>query len=189
MLNIIEFEEWKEIKDTYGYYYISNLGRVKNKKGLILKTFINNCGYECVKLSHKKVKKLNHTIHRLVAEYFCSKKSKETNEVNHMDGNKLHNFASNLEWVTSSENKLHAFKTGLRTKESCISTLGKKHKSKASKYHNVSFDKNRNKWIGGIRHNGKNYYQKRFNTEIEAAKHVNWILDTLDLHDRPRNKV
>ena len=69
-------------------------------------------------------------------------------------------------------------------------TLGKKHlPNTKSKYHNVTYDKNRNKWVGQIRHEKKNWYMKRFNTEVEAALHVNWIIDKLELTDRPKNVI
>lgn len=41
---------------------------------------------------------------------------KEGLVVNHKDGNKLNNNASNLEWVTSSYNNKHAFDIGLKRK-------------------------------------------------------------------------
>ena len=35
-------------------------------------------------------------------------------EVNHKDGNKDHNYPSNLEYITSSDNQKHAYKMGIR---------------------------------------------------------------------------
>lgn len=58
-------------------------------------------------------------VHRLVAETFIEEREPMADEVdfkfqvNHKDGNKLNNRANNLEWVTGSENRIHAVKTGL----------------------------------------------------------------------------
>lgn len=52
-------------------------------------------------------------VHRLVAYHFVDG-YQDGLVVNHKDGNKLNNEADNLEWVTRSENDLHAFKLGLR---------------------------------------------------------------------------
>ena len=176
-------ELYKEIEGYNGYYLISPSGVISNRQQ-ILKTFIINSGYRAIKLTASG-KKTHRLIHRLVAEAFLLNPGNKR-EVNHIDGNKLNNNVCNLEWVTSSENKQHAIRTGL--KEYNLPTLGIK-KGKGSKYFNVSFDKARNRWIGSVRHNKATYHQKRFRTEEEAALHVNWILDELNLVDRPRNVV
>jgi len=46
-------------------------------------------------------------VHRLVAEAFHGI-DPDHREVNHIDGNKTNNHASNLEWVTHSQNHQHA---------------------------------------------------------------------------------
>ena len=60
-------------------------------------------------------KKTIKSVHRLVAETFIPNKLNKQ-EVNHIDGNKANNNVNNLEWVTSSENKNHACRTGLNNR-------------------------------------------------------------------------
>lgn len=56
----------------------------------------------------------NHYVHRLVAQAFIPNPDGKE-EVNHIDGDKDNNFYTNLEWVSSTENKAHAVETGLAT--------------------------------------------------------------------------
>jgi hypothetical protein len=173
------------IKPITGYenlYYISNLGRVFNKTKE-LKTFIQNNGYEVVKLSCKSKAK-HFTIHRLVATHFLPNPN-NLPEVNHIDGVKTHNYDTNLEFVTSSGNKQHAIATGLKVYNN--PTIGIKLGS-SSVYKNVAYDINRNKWAATVRHNNQNLEQKRFDTEIEAANHVNYIIKKYALN-RPLNVI
>lgn len=111
-------EIWKDIPGYENKYQISNLGRVKsfeNNKGkyreLIRKPRINKQGYYYLGLwKHSKAKTFK--IHRLVAQIFIPNPENKIC-VNHKDGNKLNNNVNNLEWVTYSENTIHAINTGL----------------------------------------------------------------------------
>jgi DNA-binding Xre family transcriptional regulator len=51
-------------------------------------------------------------VHRLIAEAYIPNPDNKP-YVNHIDGNSNNNAASNLEWVTASENVAHAWSTGL----------------------------------------------------------------------------
>lgn len=55
------------------------------------------------------------TIHRLMALTFLDPPQNPRDfHVNHIDGDKLKNAKENIEWVSPSENSIHAYETGLR---------------------------------------------------------------------------
>jgi hypothetical protein len=116
-------EEWRDINDFNGYE-VSNLGNVRGKdrlrkgkhglrliNGQPMKLVFNKKGYPEVRFR----KEGTHTrlVHRLVANAFVPNHDNKL-QVNHIDGNKLNNRANNLEWVTNSENQLHAYRLGLQ---------------------------------------------------------------------------
>ena len=113
-------EIWRDITNYEDTYQISNLGNVRSKDRVVLyidkrkrifpgqtmKLNIDTKGYYKVNLrKNNKFKSLR--IHKLVAEHFL-KKEIGKNIVNHKDGNKLNNCVDNLEFVTISENTIHA---------------------------------------------------------------------------------
>lgn len=120
-------EIWRDVVGYEDYFQVSNTGKVFSKRtSRILKYVVRRNGYCTVatKIGGRNGKSLCFKIHRIVAEAFLSQPSKEMLEeaknckygvlpVNHKDGNKLNNYASNLEWATSSDNIKHAYKIGL----------------------------------------------------------------------------
>ena len=87
------------------------MGTIKEER--ILKPRTSKNGYLYVHLRFGNISKYV-KIHRLVAEAFVLNEENKPC-VNHIDGNKLNNYANNLEWVTISENTIHAMKMGLFT--------------------------------------------------------------------------
>jgi hypothetical protein len=101
-----EDEEWKEIPKEYlnnlEKYEISNYGRLKSPVGRVRSGRINDNGYVEFYLKGKLYKG-----HRLVALTFIENPENKPH-VNHKDKNRSNNHISNLEWVTISENNIHA---------------------------------------------------------------------------------
>ena len=99
----------------YNDYLIDENGNIfSTKLNRFIVQSVSNKGYHRVSLNQSKYKR-QYQLHRLVAEtYIPNPKNKP--QVNHIDGNKSNNHVSNLEWVTGSENVLHAVKIGLRDK-------------------------------------------------------------------------
>jgi hypothetical protein len=114
-------EIWKQILGFDGFYFVSNLGRIKSFKILntqnknkigIIKKQRNNKGYKIISVKFNKVK-ISLKVHRLVAMAFIPNPENKS-QINHKDGNKSNNNVNNLEWATGSENVKHAFNTGLK---------------------------------------------------------------------------
>ena len=80
---------------------MSDLGRVKNKHGRILKPEIRR-GYYSADLM-KNGKRYKFRVHRLVAEAFIPNPD-NLPIVNHKDEDRLNNIASNLEWCDNTYN-------------------------------------------------------------------------------------
>ena len=187
---------WVPVHGYEDRYLVSNTGLVKSilcnhgrPKDTLVKAYVrsNTCPYLYVSLWFKDISK-TFAVHRLVATAFCENPNNK-NVVNHIDGNQLNNNADNLEWVTHSENHKHAYAIGLRSAaEHAKKMIGTKW-GKTSKYHNVSWDETRQKWKATLKHKGKMLFQKRFDTEDDAALYVNLKLDELGFTDRPRNII
>jgi hypothetical protein len=96
----------KRFRDTE--YYITQDGKVF-RNGNERKTGISNKGYRIVQLWVKNIQK-THTLHRLVAELYVDNPENKPC-VNHIDGNKLNNNLTNLEWVSWKENINHKIYT------------------------------------------------------------------------------
>lgn len=57
-------------------------------------------------------------VHRLVAACFLPN-PEQLPQVNHKDGNRTNNTADNLEWVSASDNQIHAYRAGIRRYNGC----------------------------------------------------------------------
>ena len=119
-------EIWKPVVNFEGFYEVSNLGNVRtidrnvyDKNGKLRRIKLKNITKQLDRNGYYKVDIKNDierktiSVHRLVGQAFLlNSENKPT--INHIDGNKLNNVVSNLEWATYSENNKHAVTVGLR---------------------------------------------------------------------------
>lgn len=102
---------WKDIPSTNGKYQANDYGHIRNSKTeriLVPQKGVNN--YLVVTIYPGKHSR---PIHQLVAEAFHGIRP-DGLIVNHKDGDKQNNCSDNLEYITSSENNIHALRNGLR---------------------------------------------------------------------------
>lgn len=119
-------EFWVDIHGYEGCYKVSDLGRVKSLGRIVVHNGISynqperimspwsgtTSAYLCVRLYRNGIRK-KFSVHRLVAEHFLPE-WEEKLEVNHIDGNRFNNAASNLEMCTHQDNMRHAIAEGLK---------------------------------------------------------------------------
>ena len=115
---VVGFESLYEVSDTgevrrIGKAHRCGKGRGGSARlGRPIKPQKHRGGYLAVQL-WRLGKMHRPLLHRVVAAAFIGP-CPEGMEVNHIDGVKTNNAASNLEYVDRSQNMLHAYRTGLR---------------------------------------------------------------------------
>ena len=95
-------EIWKDMVG-YSNYQASNWGRIRSKRGRILKTRDDGRGYRRINLIGDKKGHTTVRVHRLVCEAFHGP-CPDGMEVLHADDMKTNNHASNLSWGTRQQN-------------------------------------------------------------------------------------
>ena len=109
-------ERWKELPDYEGIYSVSDQGRVRRNAtqsgrpvNRIMSMTPDGHGYTRVSL-YMNSRTSRCKVHQLVAAAFLPS-CPDGCQINHKDGTKKNNAASNLEYVTPSQNIRHAYLT------------------------------------------------------------------------------
>ena len=113
----IEGEYWCEVAE-FQDIIVSDLGRVYNRNTKRLLKGTDDKGYLDVKINDKKYK-----IHVLVALAFLGPPPSPKHTVNHINRTKSDNRLENLEYMTMSEQLIHAHATGFKIKNRPVINL------------------------------------------------------------------
>jgi len=99
-------------------YLVSECGKIYSTiRKRCLKPTVSDLGYERLEILNPRTQKPFSAVHRVVAYTWIGNPPEDKQEINHKDGNKLNNHASNLEWCSRVENIRHGFDSGLFDKK------------------------------------------------------------------------
>ena len=107
-----ELPYYRPVREFPWYLACSEGYVINTETGNIITGTTKKTGYVELCMVDENGKPKYRLLHRIIADAFVENEGNKP-EVNHKDGNKQNNKASNLEWVTRAENLQHAFDTGL----------------------------------------------------------------------------
>lgn len=153
-------ENWRIVQE-YNHYEVNEIGQIRHiKRKKVLSLRVSPNGYAYVNFNINGYRK-NFAVHRIVAQAFLPNPNNYS-EVNHKDYNKLNNTVSNLEWVSSSQNKKHMF----------LKEENKKVRGKSVEQYSL-----------------KGEYMKTFSSISEAAKEIGCAVSAISNCCSGRNKT
>lgn len=161
MIRIKDIENWED-------YSIDINGNVFSKRrNKYMKPVKNKSGYSVIQL-HKNMKFKTFTIHRLIAKAFIPNPNNYPC-INHIDGNKLNNDISNLEWCTHKHNSQEAVRIGLFDN---VKKIQRENaiKNNLSKYHILANEVTKKK-VSQYDKNGN--FIKSYNSMSDASRDNN----------------
>lgn len=136
-MTILSYEERSKFRETtlnfldksllylhpdYDHIAVSTDGRIFNTFSKKEYKYGNTSGYKCISVSRDGVRKYK-MVHRIVMEACMAYLDYDYYEVNHIDGNKVNNDITNLEWTTRKENLAHY--KNLKKSKKTVSMRGK----------------------------------------------------------------
>lgn len=162
-------EIWLPYPSNHNYEVSSN-GRVRNiSTGRELIANGDGNGYLQVAIyTDRKRKTIK--VHKMVAQTFIVQFDSEANQVNHIDSDKTNNDVSNLEWVTSRENRSHYMMS--------------QKKNQSSQYIGVTWYQRYNKWKSSITVKGKTVHLGYFDTEEEGRDAYQRYIEANNISNR-----
>lgn len=117
-------EEWRPVPGWEGVYEASDAGNIRRIVDAFgtpilrpMKPIVHNGGYRYVRLRYKGRTSVL-LVHAIVMLTFVGQRPDRL-DINHKDGDRTNNALSNLEYVTRSENHIHAYRVLGRAKVRC----------------------------------------------------------------------